>query len=515
MRYHFLSHNLKGNSLNKYVTGVLVAVVFLTSFVPGFSQDSLFNVRAQKDFHELKTLNKHFTDNLSFNRTKNLEFPEAFKKLEWRIFPQEQKNAKHYFLYLKSLSEEDQQNLLLQFAKYELLIEDELKKNNLPVELKFLPAALSFLNPKFVGNYGSAGLWRLTHMQAVLNGLNVSRLIDERVDVSLSTEAAIKLLKQNIGLFKSEELGVLAFVAGNTQLRNSFEKSDKSPNVQELLKVLPDEVSEKISLFQAFGVFFNEYKIQNKLFLQEPDTVEVTRQVHLNQVAGVLNIPLAKLIQLNPQYRYAILPGDQAACKLLLPAGKKNDFIFSLDSVYSVVDSSLFEIVAQNIEYPPAPNRQYLGEKVKDLEIEGKTKIKYTIKSGDVLGFIAEDYNVRVADLKYWNNIYNERRIQAGKQLDIFVDDDKAEYYKSLQAKSKAKSKPVNYAAKLTESALPSYKIPETAKKIQHTVKRGESPYVIAKKYTGVTPEAILEWNGITDARKIQIGQKLTIYLEQ
>jgi membrane-bound lytic murein transglycosylase D len=172
-------------------------------------------------------------------------------------------------------------------------------------------------------------------------------------------------------------------------------------------------------------------------------------------------------------------------------------------------------LLTQKIEYPPAPNRQYAREPVKDLEIEGKTKIQYRLKTGDVLGIIAEIYDVRVADLKYWNNIYNERKIQAGKNLDIFVDDDKVDYYLSLAAAQKSNT--ANAAAsQSSKNSVP--KVPfnlSNAKKIEHVVKSGESPYLIAKKYDGVTPDLILEWNNIDDARKIQIGQKLIVYLKQ
>jgi membrane-bound lytic murein transglycosylase D len=51
-------------------------------------------------------------------------------------------------------------------------------------------------------------------------------------------------------------------------------------------------------------------------------------------------------------------------------------------------------------------------------------------------------------------------------------------------------------------------------KKVEHTVKNGESPFTIAKKYDGVSPEDILKWNKIDDARKIQIGQKLIVFLK-
>ena len=129
------------------------------------------------------------------------------------------------------------------------------------------------------------------------------------------------------------------------------------------------------------------------------------------------------------------------------------------------------------------------------------------------MGIIAENYDVRVADLKYWNNIYNERKIQAGKSLDIFVDDDNADYYLNLASPQKSKSD-VSMSEQIQKSSSHKfYEVLNSAKKIVHVVKSGESPYVIAKKYDGVTPDDILEWNNIDDARKIQIGQKLIVYL--
>ena len=106
------------------------------------------------------------------------------------------------------------------------------------------------------------------------------------------------------------------------------------------------------------------------------------------------------------------------------------------------------------------------------------------LQTGDVLGIIAEKFDVSVSDLKYWNNIYNERRIQAGQKISVFVPDEKVDYYSGFKTR-----------------------------KVEHIVKNGESPFVIAQKYEGVTPEAILQWNHIDNARKIQIGQKLIIYI--
>jgi hypothetical protein len=44
----------------------------------------------------------------------------------------------------------------------------------------------------------------------------------------------------------------------------------------------------------------------------------------------------------------------------------------------------------------------------------------------------------------------------------------------------------------------------------EYTVVKGDSPYRIAKKFK-ITPEELMKENGITDPKKIQIGQKLKI----
>ncbi|MDX1285070.1 MAG: LysM peptidoglycan-binding domain-containing protein, partial [Draconibacterium sp.] len=349
--------------------------------------------------------------------------------------------------------------------------------------------------------------------QGVLNGLMIDRLVDERFDVYKSTEAALNQIEKNREFYNSVEMAVIGFLIGNTRLKNVLDRCKECTN-QEVVNLLP-ELNETIAMYQALSVFFN---LNSCMFEKDKllsDTILINRQLHFKQISNVLNISEDELKFLNPQFRYSIVPIDKENVAVRVPFGKRDDFVIWQDSIYNSYDSSLFQVVEQKIEYPPSPNRQYIGEKVKDLEIEGKTKIRYTIKTGDVLGFIAEEYDVRVADLKYWNNIYNERRIQAGQKLDIFVDDEKAEYYKGLQNAAEMKTSSANLSKKITESLNSIYRISDSHRKVEHIVKNGESPYLIAKKYDGVTPEAILEWNNIEDARKIQVGQKLIIYLTQ
>jgi len=417
-----------------------------------------------------------------------------------------------YFSVFDHLPAPDKAIFIKSFWFYQPEIKSELIESGLSEDLQYLPATLSAFNSEAISSFKRAGAWQLTHFQGVLNGLQINKLVDERLNVSKATQAAVKELKKNEALFDHPKKAMLAFVFGKTEIKNLCRHAGGDVcSVNELLAVAPKEMTDFMAAYQATAAFLS----QNKFVLeQEPQkTAEsiVRLQTHFDQISAVLPVSTEELHFLNPQFPYYIIP-EQAS--LTLPEKMKQDFLFLQDSIYNGVDSTLFEVLAQKIEYPPAPNRQYVGEKVKDLEIEGKTKIKYTIKSGDVLGFIAEDYDVRVADLKYWNNIYDERKIQAGKTLDIFVDDENAEYYSGLQQETAKKEEPKTVVPNFASATLPGIVIPESSKKVEHIVKSGESPYVIAQKYDGVTPEKILEWNSISDARKIQIGQKLIIYVQ-
>lgn len=444
--------------------------------------------------------------NQQFSKPK---FEEEYAKSEPKLFPDCIEAASIFYDQFNQLPLQEKQKLQTAFSVYEPIISAKLKEADLPDELKYLAPALSGMNTLAVGEYRKAGIWQLTHFQAILNGLQTDRLVDERFDIELASQAAASEIAKNMAVFKSVDLAVLAFISGKTKVLNALNNNSGKP----ILEQMPAKVIATIAAFQALKVFLQESDSINDPRLLKSKEVLVSREMHFKQIAEVLDVPIEQIQQLNPKFRYAIIP-DGKNYFLNLPIDKTEVFQSQIDAIYGLYDSTYFEVVAQKIEYPPAPTRQYAGEKVKDLEIEGKTKIKYMIKTGDVLGFIAEDFDVRVADLKYWNNIYNERKIQAGQTIDIFVDDEELEYYSKI-SNSNFSTISGSKSTSTFAAAVPNYAIPESSKKIEHVVKNGESPYVIAKQYDGVTPEAILHWNDISDPRKIQIGQKLIIYLQQ
>lgn len=521
--------NLNIVKINKYKQFSLIVfmLILMKAQVFAFRADSsavVFKSRFAENVLKVNDLFLPLDPVFLYGRIKTdviVDPADFYTRLNMPVFKTWSLTTAGYLQIYNSLPQNQKQMLVRLFAYYEEIAEKELRKNGLPVELKFLAPALSGLNCSATGNQEKAGIWQLTHFQAFLNKLQVTQLVDERLNPQLATKAFVSEIKKNYPLFKTPEMAVLAYFQGNTKIRNTLEYLGDSADFNQILSVLPAETIELIGAFQAAAIFFSENKLRKTadplVKRVMPDTVFVDKQLHFKQITDVLMIPGEQLVVLNPQFRFQIVPGNLKESKLALPPGKRDDFILWQDSVYKVSDSTLFAIVTPKIEYPPAPGRQYAGEPVKNLEIEGKTKIRYTLKTGDVLGVIAEEYDVSVEDLMYWNNIRNERKIQAGKSIDIFIDKELAADFKSADNKPSAKNqvKKENPVVELQKKSTPAvFTELKNGKKVEHVVKSGESPFVIAKRYPGVNPDDILLWNNISDARKIQIGQTLIIYLK-
>lgn len=131
----------------------------------------------------------------------------------------------------------------------------------------------------------------------------------------------------------------------------------------------------------------------------------------------------------------------------------------------------------------------------------------YTVKSGDSLWKIARQQNVSVAAIKQANSLSSDA-LKVGQKLHMPVA--------TATAASTTASAPVN-AGIATPSHATEWREPgqysENGQTI-HVVDFNESPATIAKKY-GIKIEDLMKANNITDATRIQYGQRLVIPLSQ
>jgi membrane-bound lytic murein transglycosylase D len=128
--------------------------------------------------------------------------------------------------------------------------------------------------------------------------------------------------------------------------------------------------------------------------------------------------------------------------------------------------------------------------------------VNYRVKKDDSLLGIADIFDIRVSDVRNWNNIPYTSSIKVGQNLTLYVPADNKDYYASLDKSTEVEEKaPKVYSDNSTESY------------IYHTIRRGENLGLIATQY-GVSIAAIKEWNDLNN-QKIIAGKKLKIYTDE
>ncbi len=229
----------------------------------------------------------------------------------------------------------------------------------------------------------------------------------------------------------------------------------------------------------------------------------VNQPLHFKQIAEMLNCKVEHLRELNPQYRRDVIPAQKEVYPLRLAFNNATDFAAMEDTIYSHDKEKYFPSgsLVSNPEYTKytasVPN--------------GKTTVWYTVKSGDAVGLIADWYDVRTSDLRYWNNIRGNV-IKVGQKLAIYVPNNKTDYYKSINSMSYAQKQKLsgkNVPVNRTTSA--SSKVEEDGDYVYYTVRSGDNLWSIAKKYEGVSNSDLMQLNNLNNSSKISPGQRLKI----
>jgi len=378
-----------------------------------------------------------------------------------------------------------QLSLLLGLNKlYFPTIESILDKNDIPLEIRNLSVVESGLNPKARSPRGAMGLWQFMLPTARECGLSIDSYVDERMDPVKSTEAACIYLQRLYDIYGVWELAIAAYNCGPGNVNKAIKLSGGSKNFWELKPYLPRETQKYVPRFMAM-CYLMEYGDQHGIkaarvdhTFWDVDTVVVKKEIRFDQIAHFIDVSERDLMALNPQFKKGVVPSSTLGTPLFIP---------------SKVILAFTEFRDQFRTYAPRKKAEYIASKHQSTyrsENNGK-KTSYRIKSGDVLGTIAENHGVSVSQLKRWNNIRGTR-IRAGQKLTIYVD----ESFTGTNTKSYQKSNtPVVLNASYT----------------YHTVRKGDTLWDIAKLYSGVSSDDIKRLNSGINPNNLKMGSKLKI----
>ena len=342
------------------------------------------------------------------------------------------------------------------------IFEAALEKEELPLELKYLPVIESALRPNAVSRAGAAGLWQIMPITAKGLGLEVNSLVDERRSPIKSSEAAAKYLKDLYNIYNDWSLAIAAYNCGPGNVNKAIIRSGGKRDFWGIYHHLPQETRGYVPAFIAANYILTYYEEHNicPVTTEIPlatDTIVINNRINLQQISAVLNTPIEMLRELNPQYRNDIVPGNIKPYHLRLPIQLIYAYINSQNSISNY--------------------RQEYFARQKTVE---PAKLEYgyhKIRSGETLSTIAKKYHTTVTKLKELNGMKNSN-IRAGQSIKV-------------------------PGAGNTNSSTSG-----TSNK-SHKVKSGETIGAIASRY-GVSVNSLKSINGL-NSNLIRIGQVLKI----
>lgn len=220
------------------------------------------------------------------------------------------------------------------------IFEEALEMYQLPLELKYLPIIESALNPTAVSRVGATGLWQFMIGTGKQYGLQVNSLVDERRDPVKSSYAAARYLKDLYKVFGDWNLVIAAYNCGPENINKAIHRSNGDKDYWKIYPYLPKETRGYVPAFIAANYIMTYYSQHNICPMTtrlpaKTDTVMVSRNIHMEQVAAVVGINIDLLRSLNPMYRRDVIPGATEPMPLRLPQSEVGKFIDMADSVYN------------------------------------------------------------------------------------------------------------------------------------------------------------------------------------
>ena len=387
------------------------------------------------------------------------------------------------------------------------MFEEILDYYDLPLELRYLPVVESALNPRAVSRAGATGIWQFMFGTARMYNLTINSLVDERRDPYAATHAAARYLRDLYKIYNDWNLVLAAYNYGPGNVNRAIRRAGGTRNYWQIYYHLPRETRGYVPAFVAATYAMNYFE-EHALYpfeIEMPvftDTIMINRNLHLMQVAEVMDIPVKMLRDINPQYRRDIIPGDGRPYSLRLPVTHASDFIDLQDSIFA--HRADHYLSRENLTASPASSRATFNPPA------GRTQINYTVKRGDNLGYIAEWFNVRASELRLWNNMRGSL-IRAGQSLTVYVPNNQTDYYKEVNSLSFAeKQARIGQAAAANQSVV-TVSADEDGEFIYYTVRQGDTLWDIASQFPGISDRDILSLNSLSNASRIYPGQQLKI----
>lgn len=343
---------------------------------------------------------------------------------------------------------------LRQSMPFLMLVADRLAQHGIPGEFAFLPYIESNYTALDARGDRAAGIWQLMPDTAREAGLRVGRHYDGRLDISASTDAAIKLLARYHDVFDSWRLADMAFNAGEYAVRKRFDGEHATYSASELaqLRVQRGTHEHLAKLLAMACIARNPARFEVQL--PEPadadflHTVDFAAAVDLQLAARLAGMDATRLRQFNPGFRNGRMP-EGGPFRLLVPREKEPALQASLAKIpqalwgdwhertlrrtqtlavlasANAIDVSVLATVNGNVADTQLaagttvllPGRDTTRTDAVPRNTTTAISGTHVVRAGDTLWNIAREARVSVRDLRRWNDLAAASRLQIGQRL--------------------------------------------------------------------------------------------------
>jgi len=421
--------------------------------------------------------------------------------------------------------------------RYLPYIVDELERRDLPLELALLPIVESAYDPFAYSHGRAAGLWQMIPGTAKRFGIKQNWWYDGRRDVVDSTRAALDYLEYLHKFNNGDWLNAIAsYNSGEGNVRRAVRRNNNAKKPIDFWNLrLPKETSMYVPKLLALVEIVSDpakYSLTLPVVIDEPQfmVADIGGQLDLALAAELAGVDVDTVYQYNPGYnRWSTDPSGPHS--LVMPIEVAEQFVVALNKVpkservrwarHKVKNGEAISQIAEkynttvstirsannlkgntiraghHLLIPVATKPLSSYSKSADARLaktQNRTrsgnKVEHIVRSGESFWTISQKYKVTTRQVAAWNGMAPRDTLSVGKKLVVWTN-----------------------SAVDAPRTSPTQALGNTTRKLNYTVRNGDSLYLIARKFR-VGIDQIARWNKIDRNKLLQPGQKLTMYVD-
>ncbi|MFN5445031.1 MAG: transglycosylase SLT domain-containing protein [bacterium] len=356
-------------------------------------------------------------------------------------------------------------------SRYLFHVVQELEKRKMPTEIALLPFIESAFNPQAFSSAKAAGMWQFIPSTGRDYNLKQIAFREERRDVLASTNAAFKYLQKLYGMFGDWQLALAAYNWGEGSVSRAIAKAEaagRPTDFNGLSAFMPAETRNYYPKLQAVKNIIAtpaQYGVKLPMVENQPYFVSIkkTRDIDVKLAAQLAELPMEEFRALNPQFNRPVITGSPTT-QILLPESNAEKFKENLSNWTKALSSwtahkvtaarERIESIAARFKTTPeiireansipanmhpkagstvlvpklasAPDKD-ISQDIADnamLSVEAdeppRKKISVKVSKRDTIDSIAKRYKVKVAEIRQWNDMKNDK-LSPGQSLKLEV----------------------------------------------------------------------------------------------